>query len=69
MKYNSKNLREREGYHGQTLSVGTGYQLCPVQPSRECRREILFHQSQETANDSGQRIPPIVLPVELTKPS
>ena len=53
----------------ETLSLGTDYQLCPVQPSRECQREILFHQSEETANDSEQRIPPIVLPVAMTKPS
>ena len=43
------------------LSVGTGYQLGPMQPSRERRRESVYHRLQGTANDLGQRTLTIVL--------
>ena len=64
---NSQTLRESDGHHGGVLSVSNDYQLYPVQPSRDCHKESLFHQSQETASDSGQRIPNILLPVAMTK--
>ena len=64
---NSQNLRESDGHHGRTLYEGNGYQLCPMQPSHECRRESLFHQSHGTANDLGQDTLPIVLQVAMMK--
>ena len=66
-EYISKIIQESDGHHGETLSVGTGNQLCPMQPSRDCRRESLSHQSQETAKDLGQRILPFVLQVAIMK--
>ena len=66
-EHNSQIFRESEGHHGETLSVGTGYQLCPMQPSHKYRKENLSHRLQGTANDSGQCTLPIVVQGEMMK--
>ena len=66
-EHNSQILRESDGHHCKTLSVCTGYQLCPIQPSHECLQESLSHRLQGTANESGQRTLPIVLQGAMKK--
>ena len=66
-EHNSQIPRESDGHHCKTLSVCTGYQLCPIQPSHECLRESLSHRLQGTANHSGQRTLPIVLQGAMKK--
>ena len=46
-EYNSQILRESDGHHGETLSVSTGYQLCPAQSLHEWQKESFCHHSQK----------------------
>ena len=66
-EHKSQIFRENDGHHGETLSVGTAYQLCPMQLSRQCRRESPSHRLHGVANDWGQRTPPIVPQVAMMK--
>ena len=52
--------RASQKVDGETLSVGNGYQLCPMQPSHVCRKESLSNRLQGIANDSGRCTFPIV---------
>ena len=42
--YTSQILRQSDGHHGETLSVNTDYQLCPVQSSHDAsaRKKVFF---------------------------
>ena len=65
----NKILRESDRRYDETLSVGNGYQLFPMQPSHGCQRKSLYHRLQGTANGQGQPTLPIVLPGARMKPS
>ena len=63
----TNSSRKRRASH-EIQSASTGSQLCPAHSKRECQKESLSHQSQETANDLESHISAIDVQMATKKP-